>query len=197
MPHVATASSAERVAEIFTLAFRGDPVWDTWAFPETEGGADSLIPFWRFFVDAALSYEWIWLTEGEAAAASWIPPGRPEVPEEYLPKMEPMLIDVAGAEQAAVLMEGFEAFDSSHPKSPPHYYLSLLGTHPDLRGRGIGMDLLADNLDEIDAQGMPAYLESSNPVNDHRYERLGFERQGEFRLPDGPVVTTMWREART
>ena len=42
---------------------------------------------------------------------------------------------------------------------------------------------------------MPAYLESSNSANDHRYERLGFERVGGFTRPDEAVsVSTMWRE---
>ena len=59
------------------------------------------------------------------------------------------------------------------------------------------MTLLAANLAQIDDEGMPAYLESSNPANDHRYERLGFRRIGQFTLPDdGPVVTTMWRASR-
>jgi hypothetical protein len=59
------------------------------------------------------------------------------------------------------------------------------------------MALLADNLARIDSEGMPAYLESSNPENDPRYERLGFERAGEFERPDGRLTcSTMWREPR-
>ena len=57
------------------------------------------------------------------------------------------------------------------------------------------MGLLADNLRRIDAEGTAAYLESSNPVNNYRYERLGFVPCGEFELPeDGPDVLQMWRE---
>jgi hypothetical protein len=55
--------------------------------------------------------------------------------------------------------------------------------------------LLAENIARIDAEGKPAYLESSNPANDSRYERLGFRRSAEFSTPDGEhTVTTMWRE---
>ena len=82
------------------------------------------------------------------------------------------------------------------PTEPPHFYLSLLGTHDDSRGRGIGMGLLAENLRRIDSLGMPAYLESTNPVNDARYEKQGFERTGSFTVPTGVVVATMWREPR-
>ena len=43
---------------------------------------------------------------------------------------------------------------------------------------------------------MPAYLESTNPVNLPRYEALGFAPTGEFGPAGGPVITTMWREPR-
>jgi predicted GNAT family acetyltransferase len=58
------------------------------------------------------------------------------------------------------------------------------------------MRLLAENLALIDEEHHAAYLESSNPANNGRYARVGFERVGEFTYPDGPVVTTMWRPAR-
>jgi GNAT superfamily N-acetyltransferase len=86
-------------------------------------------------------------------------------------------------------------FEAAHPRERPHYHLTLLGTHPDHRGKGIGMGLLADCLGLIDAEGMPAYLESSNPANDTRYERIGFRKIGAFSTPDGThTVATMWRE---
>ena len=63
------------------------------------------------------------------------------------------------------------------------------------RGRGLGMALLRENLARIDAQRMPAYLESSNQANNHRYESVGFVQVAAFRAPGGgPMVTGMWRE---
>jgi GNAT superfamily N-acetyltransferase len=94
-------------------------------------------------------------------------------------------------------LELLARFDAAHPRDEPHYYLSLLGTHPDDRGKGIGMALLEHDLALIDADGFPAYLESSNPANNHRYAGVGFEEVGGFSYPGGdPVVTTMWRPAR-
>jgi hypothetical protein len=53
----------------------------------------------------------------------------------------------------------------------------------------------ASNLEWMDAEGVPAFLESSNPGNNSRYERLGFRQVGEFTTPDGArTVATMWRE---
>ena len=58
------------------------------------------------------------------------------------------------------------------------------------------MELLAENLRTIDTTDpRPAYLESSNPANDARYARHGFEPVGSISRPDGRAkATKMWRE---
>ena len=49
-------------------------------------------------------------------------------------------------------------------------------------------------LERCDAEGMPAYLESSNVRNLPFHARHGFEVTGEIEVGKGaPVVTTMWR----
>ena len=126
--------------------------------------------------------------------AVWTPPGRNELSDEAEAKLEPFLTAELSAHAEPVLRV-MEQFDSVRPEGLDFYYLSLLGTHPDHRGRGLGMDLLAANLAQIDAEKAPAYLESSNPANDTRYERLGFKPQAKFSTPEGRhTVTTMWRE---
>jgi len=196
MPRVARADDVADVVEVITLAFDRDPVWG-WVFPDDERRGEQHRVFWRLFVEGALPHEWIWLTADGGAVALWLPPGCPEVPPEVDARIEPMLIDLLGAPQAAIVMDTFDRFEKAHPAGPPHYYLSLLGTRPDHRGRGIGMGLLAANLEALDAAGMPAYLESTNPGNDERYRRAGFVQIGGFDLPmGGPTVATMWREPR-
>lgn len=58
------------------------------------------------------------------------------------------------------------------------------------------MRLLAATLSRIDGLGAPAYLESTNPANDKRYQSVGFEPRGEIVMPAGQIVTTMWRPSR-
>jgi hypothetical protein len=59
------------------------------------------------------------------------------------------------------------------------------------------MALLASDLRRIDDLHLPAWLESTNPANDHRYRSVGFEPFGSFRTIDEQhVITTMWRPAR-
>jgi GNAT superfamily N-acetyltransferase len=186
-------AQADQVTELFALAFRDDPVWG-WAFPDLERRLHQQRLWWGLAMHTAVPYGSVWMTEDGGAAALWLPPGKPELNEEDEARMEPLLRQLVGsrADDVLVLLERFEA---NHPSDPPHYYLSLLGTHPDHRGRGKGMSLLAANLAWIDGQGFPTYLESSNPANDHRYERLGFVKRGEFAAPGGgPTVAGMWRD---
>ena len=185
---LATEQDVDGVTATLTAAFAQDPIW-SWAFPEPE----SLEPWWRFYVASALRYPWIWVEGDYAAVSVWIPPGGTELTEDEEERVEPLLRELAEPRSDQIL-ELLDRFERSHPQGTPHYYLGLLATHPDHRGGGLGMALLAENLARVDAEGMPAYLESTNSANDPRYERHGFERVGGFTRPDEQVaVSTMWR----
>jgi GNAT superfamily N-acetyltransferase len=186
---VATDSDLEGLAMVMTAAFESDPLW-SWALPNPK----DLAIWWRFLIGSALRYPWVWVSGEYAAASVWIPPNGTELTEEEEERVESLLEELTGP-RAPIVIELLERFEASHPRERPHYYLSLLGTHPNYRGRGLGMGLLAENLAHTDAQGVPAYLESSNPGNNRRYERLGFRQVGEFTTPAGEhTVATMWRE---
>ncbi len=187
-----TADAGEIVATL-TGAFDADPLW-SWAFPDDERRPAQYETFFGLFVESALPNGWVWTTNQAAAVAVWTPPGKSELSDEAEAKVESFLIAELGAHAEPVL-EVIKQFDTARPEGQDFYYLSLLGTHPDHRGRGLGMGLLEANLARIDAESMPAYLESSNPANNTRYERLGFNPHTEFSTPDGQhTVTTMWRE---
>jgi GNAT superfamily N-acetyltransferase len=190
---VATPAEVPAAVEVLARAFYADPIWG-WAFPDPERRLGQHRAVWGLVAKAALSYESAWLAGDCAAVALWIPPGKPELLPEDGGRLEGLLLELLG-DGAARVLETFKCFEDAHPEAEPHYYLSLLATDPDQRGRGLGMGLLAATLERIDAEGATAFLESSNPANDHRYERLGFRRCGEFELPeDGPSVTQMWRD---
>lgn len=190
-----TEAEADRVIELFTLAFYDDPTW-SWAFPEPHRRMDHHRTLWGLFMHSAVPYGWVSMTADGGAAALWIPPDQPELTHEDELRVEPMLRELIGSHADDVL-ELLDSFDAHHPRHEPHCYLSLLGTHPDHRGKGKGMGLLAANLAAIDELGLPAYLESSNRDNDYRYERLGFVQVDEFAAPEGgPTVACMWRHPR-
>jgi GNAT superfamily N-acetyltransferase len=188
-PRRAQPADLEAVTETMWLAFAEDPLWK-WAFPDHA----KLRPMWRLSVASALRYEWVWTIDDFAAATVWIPPGGTELTPEEEAGLPALLQELVGA-RAGDVLGLYDAFDEAHPPAPPHYYLTLIGTHPEYRGQGLGMKLMAANLELIDAEGAPAYLESSNTANEPRYESVGFRRTGSFTTPDrAREVATMWRE---
>ena len=194
---VRTATSADlsAVTKTISRAFHEDPTW-SWAFPDPSRRQEQYAVFWEFMIVGAMRYPWVLMTDGAEVASVWIPPGGTEIAKEAEADVEPLLKDLVGP-RAAEVMELLERFDAAHPREEPHFYLSLLGTDPAHAGRGLGMALLAENLERIDGERMPAYLESSNPANNHRYERHGFAEVGEFFPPGSDTpVTGMWRDAR-
>ena len=190
----ATRDDLPAVAGCLTSAFCEDPVWGQWTFPDQASRVQQLHELMHFWALAAVRHPWVRLTENAETVAVWLPPGEPEMTSEEEVVFGRLLISLLGprADEVSAL---FDRFGEHHPKEP-HYYLSLWATHRDHAGRGLGTALINDNLARIDAERMPAYLESTNPANLPRYEALGFRRIGRFGPVGGPVITTMWREAR-
>jgi predicted N-acetyltransferase YhbS len=193
----ATPDDAAAIAEIVTLAFSTDPLWGP-ALARPDGGLDHQRAYWDVFVAGALRYPatGVALDDGRiVAVAIWIPWGGTELTEEQEQQIDD-LIAAELPERDGDLHELFRRFEAAHPEEP-HHYLSLFATHPEHRGRGLGMGLLRHDLERLDELGIAAYLESSNPANDARYAGVGFELVGRFESPmTGAPVTTMWRSPR-
>jgi GNAT superfamily N-acetyltransferase len=192
---VAAEADLPAIAEALARAFDRDPVWG-WGFEEAdrERKLAALGAVFGFCAAAALRYGWVRVTDGVEAVALWIPPGEPEMPAAEAERLPALIEEACGPESAPRVSALMEAFERTHPTEPPHFYLSLLGTHPDHAGHGLGTGLLAACLEEIDAAGAPAYLESSNAANVPRYERLGFGVLSEIELLPGIPATQMWRQ---
>ena len=193
-PRQALDGDLDAVIDTIARSFVDDPVWGV-ALARPDGRTDHHRGYWGFFVLGAQEWGGVWLVGDADAVAVWLPPGAAEMSDELtegLLAFNERELGVAGARDMAEL---YDRFDATRP-DVPHGYLSLLATHPARRGRGIGQQLLRSGIDRWTAQGVPTYLESSNPANDHRYARLGYRPIGSFTaVRDDAVVTAMWREA--
>jgi GNAT superfamily N-acetyltransferase len=132
---------------------------------------------------------------GTGAAALWDPPGHwGQRPGEQLAMLPAVVRAFRGRLGVARALS--EEMKASHPEEP-HWYLAVIGSDATVRGGGFGNALLRSRLDRCDAEGAPAYLESSNPDNIGYYTRFGFEVTGEIAMPgDGPSLWPMWRQPR-
>jgi hypothetical protein len=175
-------------------AFADDPVWGNWAFPDRSRATVQRRALFGLWLQGALRYRAIRVTQSCEAVAAWYPPegtGNSESDQLELVASARALL----GSHAEVFLKGCELLEAAHPQSRPHYYLSLIGAHGDHRGKGLGMGLLRESLVMLDAAGMPAYLESTNPKNLSRYQRLGFRQIDALDLPGaGPRVDLLWRE---
>ncbi len=184
----------QTVAGIFSRAFATDPVMN-WIIPAPALYRDFYALLVRdIFAPRGINH----IDPQGRGAALWLPPQE---------KFEiPLSTDFIGLVARLALRRGPRPFlrirqqgalfARHHPK-PPHFHLVFVGCDPQHQGRGIGSSLIKEGTRVCDEAGMPAYLESSNPLNVPLYQRHGFEVQAESRLPGGgPPVWFMWREAR-
>lgn len=192
----ATLLDARVLSEILAAAFDDDPVMN-WVFPEAADRPGQLGILFFGFAGTFLPESGTVHLLDDACASFWRPPGSDEGHGSDDPS------DGAAGDSAlpfpsdavARLRLLGAAMASAHP-SAPHWYLNVLGTKPERQGEGLGARVVQKVLDTCDADGVPAYLESSNPANIPFYRRQGFETTGEITLPEGPSLYPMWRNPR-
>lgn len=112
---VATEADLDSVAETLTLAFRTDPVWGRYSFPDTEAQVEQSRRFWAACAAAAMRFPWTHVTQECEAVAAWIPPNEPEMTDEQATALEALTVEMLGADQASVVLDAFAASMPSIP----------------------------------------------------------------------------------
>ncbi|MDX6521444.1 MAG: hypothetical protein QOF08_2049, partial [Gaiellales bacterium] len=150
---VSTAADRDRITDIMATSFWDDPTWGP-LFGEGDRRAMAGAVL-GFMARSATRYPWVLISSGGESVSVWIPPGGEEMASYEHRPFERLIQDELGP-GADVVLETLELFEQARPTDRPHFYLSLLGTHEDSRGHGIGMGLLAENLRRVDALHMPS-----------------------------------------
>lgn len=194
----ATAADRAKLADCLASAFAEDPLFN-WMGGGTTGAAfepKARIVFDAFLKsDLARDEHLVFTDESGIGVAVWKAPNRWKMPTGDMLRAFPAMLRAFGA-RAPRMIGAFSAIEKVHP-TEEHYYLEALGTRQDMQSRGVGSAVIRPMLDRCDAEGMPAYLESSNVRNVPFYARHGFETTGEIVVGKGaPTVTAMWREPR-
>ena len=188
---IATVLDFAAVLATLVAAFDRDPVWGGWAFPDRSAADSQRRALFGLWLRDALAHGSVRVSSDCGAVALWYPPGGAEDSDEYCRELQAVAAQLGA--HAPVFLEGCARFAAGLPLGR-YYYLALLAVEPAQRGRGLGMGLLQACLASPEFQALPAYLESTNPVNLPRYRQLGFYEIGELVLPDGPKVDRLWRE---
>lgn len=191
----AELADQQRIGRALAGAFADDPVFN-WLIPPDAPNREARAR--TFFTLMARSYlrrgKHVYAGPDGVAAALWSAPGPWQLPMSEVMREMRGTLKAFGSNAVKALRAQLQV-EAKHPKEPLHWYLGYLGTEPGHQGRGIGGALLRAVLDDADATGTPAYLESSNERNLTLYERHGFRVVEELPLlGTGPTVYRMWRE---
>jgi len=194
-PRQATTADAQALSKLLARAFLSDPVidWIARAGTRRERGLEKF--FHWILTERALPFGEVWMAGGVVAV--WVPPGAPASPGGFWEQLLllPMFVKLCGFARMRRGEAMGAAMEKHHPQAP-HFYLAFIGVEPRLQGLGLGSAMLEANIQRIDAQGAPAYLENSNPKNTRLYERLGFKLGANIAPATAPPLMAMWREGK-
>jgi GNAT superfamily N-acetyltransferase len=189
----ATVEDRELLARIGAEGFAADPVLG-WVFQDPATRPERLLDLFGGLVDDFLPDRGVVHLADAASAAFWREPSfealvtaadRVEAAGDGAPVLDP-----GEAERLAILGAAMEA----HHPPERHWYLNVVSTLPSRQSQGLGAAVLRPILKRADAEGVPCYLESTNPRNRTLYYRAGFEDRAEIPLDGGPSMLAMWRE---
>nr|WP_221382497.1 GNAT family N-acetyltransferase [Actinoplanes polyasparticus] len=132
------------------------------------------------------------VTEDNTAAAVWFDRTRePSEPDDYGARL---------AELAGDYLPRFQHLDAQmdahHPRDP-HWHLLFLAVHPSRWGQGLGSRLMRSTHQQLDRDGIPAYLEATSKQNRRLYHRHGYTDMNPptLAVSDGTPLYRMWRPA--
>ncbi len=200
MTTIRTATAADRatLASSLASAFSDDPLfnWMAGSGPGKPFAPKGRIVFGAFLgLELRRSEHLVFTDDDGIGVAIWKAPNDWKMANGDMLRALPAMLRAFGT-KVTRMIGAFNAIEKVHP-AEEHYYLEALGTHQDQQSKGIGSAVLRHMLDRCDGEGMPAYLESSNPRNVPFYARHGFEVTGEIPVGKGaPTVTAMWRGPR-
>lgn len=193
---VAGRADVDELAAVLGRAFHDDPVWEfvVAARPLAARVEQVMRVYALTHLDEGLVFV---ATDDDTGAilgaAVWAAPGHWKTPMSTYVRHAPTLLRGVGLRGIAKISV-LSALEREHP-TEPHYYLAMLGTDPAHQGRGVGSALIAPVLERCEAEGLPAYLESSKESNVPFYARHRFAVTKPFTLKGGPTMYFMWRPA--
>ena len=195
-PHLAvtpvTVAGASRAAQVLARAFVEDPLvrWPMRAdIDPYEGVFIQLEPLAKGYAEIGV----LWESDGCAGVAAWLPPGMGDQAQALWEDTKSELgwvFDDDGVRYSALW-----DWMGEHVPDEPVWFLEIVGVDPAAQGKGVGSALIHHGIERSQADGNPAFLETSEERNVAYYERFGFRVVEEDDAPlGGPHVWFMRRD---
>lgn len=194
-PAQAGPGDLREVIQTLSDAFARDPHMD-WFLRDDDKRDAARLGLFAMLIRGGAPVARIDRPAGGGAAAVWMPFEWLR-PTPLLAELRglPMLLRATGLARFARLQAIRADMDKHHPMQRRHAYLWFLGVTPAAQGRGVGSALLRAANARLDAEGLPAYLETGTTRNVALYRRHGYEVLSEHRArADAPTMWSLWRE---
>jgi GNAT superfamily N-acetyltransferase len=183
---VATPADRDAVVATVVAAFVRDPALRHF-FPRDDRYEEQATAFVGYLFDLRVPHGTVWVHgEHVEATALWSPPtSRPPAggADGALAAMRRVIGDGAAARIDAYAT----ATTALVPDVARHWYLGILATRPEHRGRGLARQLMAVGLERVDDD--VAYLETTNRRNVEFYRSAGWQVVA---TSDGTAPLPIW-----
>jgi ribosomal protein S18 acetylase RimI-like enzyme len=181
-------SDADRAYATLAAALVTDQ-FERWLYPEDDDYAEHFPAFIAAIGERSFSMGSAWQVNDFGAVALSLPPGTESDAERIGSVLRETVVVDKHADMFAVL----ERMDAAHPHFP-HWYLPLIAVNPNRRGEGLGDQLMTAYLAHADLNGIPVYVDTSNPDTIPFYERHGFVVTGDAQVGSCPPLTFLLRD---
>ena len=184
-----------RAAEIATRAFFDDP-FAQYMIPDPRRRSRRAPWFFRTGVRYGWLYGEAYTTPNVEGVSLWLPPGRESMTLMAMIHTgmlaAPLCLGLGTVRRLVRLLDCTERLHAASVQGP-HWYLFLLAVDPACQSRGLGGALIRRGLARADQDGLPCYVETSNPDNPAYYQRHGFRPAREESVPGGPRLWSLVR----
>lgn len=178
-------------ATSLAAAIMKDPL-QTYTFPDEQERKDKSPLHFKVALEYGMKFGEVYVLSDAKGAVICLPPNETEItPEKAEEGGLTSLPELIGEGPANRFLSALDFIGAYHVDVPePHWYVMVLGVHPDHCGKGYGKTLLEPVMKNAEANGEPVYLETAQPKNVSFYEKLGFRVIRE--LVDPTSELKMW-----
>jgi GNAT superfamily N-acetyltransferase len=180
-----TASDDEAATRLLARAFHTDPMM-IYLAPEDSSRGRRAQPFFAATIRYGRHYGITEMTSTRDAVTLWLKPGFTTISIGRMLRTGMVLAPRKLGFSGLVRLNTLASYsDKLHKQaiSGDHWYLMTIGVEPDRQRMGAGGRLLSAGLQRADADGLPCYLETTNPENLPFYRRHGFEVVADGQAP--------------
>lgn len=132
------------IIEVFSTSFENYPLMEFFLVNTPKHSSRGI---WQYICDIALIHDGSLLgafVEGKLQGVAFIAPPEKATDdvEKLIAKQEKELATVIG-EEAKTRMDAYSRLKDANKPSQPHFYINIIGVHPQAQGKGVGKALLS------------------------------------------------------